>query len=125
MKPTDSRSVHRLQLILDALLERDLDQKQLQKRVFLTDARSLIPYMKYLRGRNQAHVCGWREPGVNGHRWPIWRFGKGVNVPKPAPKTNAELMRVYWRKKGRGTQPAPLPVASPFGALFTMQEQRA
>lgn len=125
MKPTDSRSVHRLARILDALTDQDLDQKQLQKRVFLADPRALPPYLNYLRGRNQAHVCGWRDPLPNGHRWPIWRIGKGASVPKPEPKTQAQVMREYWRKKGRGTQLAPLPVATPFGALFAMQEQRA
>lgn len=124
MKPTDSRSAHRLQRILDALLERDLDQKQITDRLFMARATQILPYVTFLRGRNQAHVCGWREPMPNGHRWPIWRFGKGVNVPKPEPKTQAQVMRYYWRKKGRGAQ-ALRPVANPFGALFAMQEQRA
>lgn len=125
MKPTDSRSAYRLERILDALLEQDLDQKQITDRLFMARATQILPYLGYLRSKNKAHVCGWREPIANGHRWPIWRIGKGASVQKPAPKTNAEIMREYWRKKGRGTKAAPMPPANPFGALFAMQEQRA
>ncbi len=123
MKPTDSRSAYRLKRILDLLLEQDLDQKQLTERLCMADPRQIPKYVDYLRDKNKVHVCGWRPAGSNGHRWPIWRLGKGVSVPKPAPKTPAELMRGYWRRRGRASvQPV---AACPFGTLFDLQEQRA
>lgn len=125
MKPTDSRSAYRLQRILELLLEQDLDQKQLTQRLYMADPRQIPKYVDYLRGKHKVHVCGWRPPGPNGHRWPIWRLGRGVSVPKPEAKSQAQVMRDYWRRKGRGTPMPPLPPACPFGALFSLQEPRA
>jgi hypothetical protein len=125
VKATDPRSAYRLQRILDLLLEQDLDQKQLATRLCMADPRQVPKYLNYLCGKNQAHVCGWRPSGPNGHRWPIWRLGKGVSVPKPAPKTNAQLMREHWKRQGRGRGKTVIPAACPFGALFSLQERRA
>jgi hypothetical protein len=125
MKPTDSRSAFRLARILDILLEGDLDTKQLAERLCMADPRQVAKYLRHLRKSNKLHISGWRPPGVNGHRWPIWRFGGGANKPKPAPKTAAEVMRDYWRRQGRGLPKDPPHVACPFGALFKLQEQRA
>jgi hypothetical protein len=123
MKPTDARSQFRMQRILDLLLEQDLDQKQLTERLCMAVSGQVGKYLAHLRGKNKIHVCGWRPPGVNGHRWSIWRIGRGVDVPKPANKTKAQVMRDYWRRQGRGTK-SPVPAACPFGALFKLQEHR-
>jgi hypothetical protein len=125
MKPTDSRSAYRLERILDMLIDEDLDQKQITEKLCMTDPRKVATYLDYLKLERQAHVCGWREPGANGHRWPVYRYGKGQNKRKPKPKTNAELMRAYWRRKGRASCQDHAPRACPFGVLFKLQEQRA
>ena len=118
MKPTHSVSAYRLQRIRDLLLERDLDQKQITEMLCMTDPRAVAAYLDYLRSQRQAHICRWREPGVNGHRWPVWRSGRGRSVPKPEPKSQAEVMRAYRTRHGMGQRQVAVQVACPFGALF-------
>jgi hypothetical protein len=124
MKPTFSTSIHRMNCILDILLDQDLDQKQLTDRLCMQDPRAVAKYVDHLRSEQKVHICGWRPAKVNGHRWPVYRFGKGQNKRKPKPKTPAQLMREYWTRKGKGHRD-PVPVACPFGVLFKLQEQRA
>jgi hypothetical protein len=125
MTPTDSRSAYRIERILDMLIEQDLDQLQITQRLCMSDPRNVGRYLDYLKSEQEIHICDWRPPKSNGHRWAVYRIGKGRNKRKPKPKTQTEVMRDYWRKKGRPSCQQPRYVASPFEVLFGLQEARA
>jgi hypothetical protein len=106
--------------ILDLLLDGDRDQAQIAQGIHMSAPSKVLAYMAYLVSKNKVHCCGWREPKANGHRWPVYRFGKGKNVRQPRPKTPAEWKYDARRRQGmpiRKLNYSPRPVASPFAAL--------
>lgn len=114
MKPTDPRSAYRLARILEILEDWDHDQKALTERLGMSDPRSIAKYLDHLRTERKIHTCGWTPRGVNGHAWPILRFGPGINKRRPKAPPHAEYQRAWKLRKGiRKASPA-----NPFEALF-------
>lgn len=104
MKPDHPISAHRMRRILELLLDHDLDQKQIAAALFITRPAGVKAYLVHLRRQRQVHVATWSPRGVNGHSWPVYRWGRGTNAPPPPVKPMSQVHREWRIRSGR--QPA-------------------
>lgn len=102
MNPAHPISAHRMQRIIDLLLDGDLDQKQISEKLHIATPYGVKAYLTYLRSKRKVHILRWRPRGVNGHSWPVYRWGSGPNAAPPPVKPHAIVLR-EWRKRQKVT----------------------
>lgn len=92
MKPTDCRSIYRLDRIRKLLLVGDQSLAEISASIFIR-YESTRPYIDYLIECDEAHIVGWVQPSGRGPYMPVLRRGKGKSKPKPEWKSNIEKRR--------------------------------
>lgn len=75
--------------------------------------RRVREYLKWLHSHGEIHVDRWERRHKQGPWHPVYAGGSGTDAPRPAGKTNAEMMRLY-RSRHRVPKPDPI-IAALFG----------
>jgi len=79
-------------------------------------------YMKAMLAMEICHICDWNPPRVSGHWAPVYRYGKGVNVPHPPAAGNLEYSRRWHRNHPNYVPPSRPKKPKPAGDLLSEAE---
>jgi hypothetical protein len=63
--------------------------------------KTVAGIVKALHQRRLIHIGAWEKDALGRCILPAFSFGKGRDVPKPAPKTGAELARSYTARRAQ------------------------
>lgn len=75
-------------------------RRELIERTGLS-VKTIEGIVRALHQRRLIHIGAWEKDALGRFSLPAFSFGKGRDVPKPAPKTKTELARAYKARKAQ------------------------